>query len=70
MSQSSAVPDDFYVAPSQAARILKVNADELLRMVARGELRDVKRTPGGHRRYNLREVVALQTVRNQRATET
>jgi excisionase family DNA binding protein len=65
MSQQIAIPDDFYIVPSQAASILDVSADELVKMVERGELRDVKRTPGGHRRYNLKEVMALRIARAQ-----
>jgi DNA-binding transcriptional MerR regulator len=62
------IPPDHYIVPSEAARLLDVTIDELRKMHEQGLLEKVRFTPGGHRRYNLREV--LQARDRQEAPET
>jgi hypothetical protein len=54
------VPADFYISPSEAARLLNLSAREIHLLHVRGKLNDVITTPGNHRRYNMREVLSLQ----------
>ena len=61
MTTAFAVPADFYITPSAAARLLRISVRELDRLQSEGKLRDVIRTPGNHRRYNMREVMSLTT---------
>ncbi|MEQ9551063.1 MAG: IS607 family transposase [Coleofasciculus sp. G3-WIS-01] len=53
-----------YVTPKQAAKILGVHVSSLRRWESEGKLRAI-RTPGGQRRYDLKEV-----ERAHRATKT
>ena len=54
------VPTDFYISPSEAARLLHLSVHEIYLLQAEGRLKDVITTPGNHRRYNMREVLGLQ----------
>ena len=54
------VPEDFYISPSAAARLLGLSVREIHLLQVKGKLRDVVTTPGNHRRYNMREVLSLQ----------
>jgi DNA-binding transcriptional MerR regulator len=54
------VPADFYISPSEAARLLNLSVREIHILQVRGKLKDVITTPGNHRRYNMREVLGLQ----------
>jgi DNA-binding transcriptional MerR regulator len=55
------VPEDFYVSPSEAARLLNLSVREIHLLQVKGKLKDVITTPGNHRRYNMREVLSLQS---------
>ena len=54
------VPADFYISPSEAARLLDLSVREIHLLQVKGKLKDVVTTPGNHRRYNMREVLSLQ----------
>ena len=54
------VPEDFYISPSEAARLLSLSVREIHLLQVKGKLKDVITTPGNHRRYNMREVLSLQ----------
>ena len=60
MTDTIAVPEDFYISPSEAARLLKLSVREIHLLQVQGRLKDVITTPGNHRRYNMREVLSLQ----------
>ena len=60
MTGNATVPADFYISPSEAARLLKLSVREVHLLQAAGKLTDVITTPGNHRRYNMREVLGLQ----------
>ncbi len=55
-----AIPGDFYIIPSDAARLLGVSVRDLARFQREGQLTDVVTTPGGHRRFNMRQVAQLR----------
>ena len=61
MVDAIAVPADFYISPSEAARLLNLSAREIHLLQVKGKLKDVVTTPGNHRRYNMREVLSLQS---------
>ena len=54
------VPADFYISPSEAARLLNLSVRDIHLLQVKGKLKDVITTPGNHRRYNMREVLGLQ----------
>ena len=54
------VPADFYISPSEAARLHNVSVREHHLLQVKDKLTDVITTPGSHRRYNVREALALQ----------
>jgi DNA-binding transcriptional MerR regulator len=60
MARDLVIPADFYISPSKAARLLKLSVREVHLLQVAGKLTDVITTPGNHRRYNMREVLALQ----------
>jgi len=47
------------LAPSQVARMLEMSAREVDQLAAGGELPVAGRTPGGHRRYALSDVLVV-----------
>ncbi len=55
-----AIPADFYIWPSQAARLLKIADHKLDQLRNEGNLHQIKMTPGGKRRYNMREIIRLR----------
>ena len=61
MAHNLVVPADFYISPSEAARLLDLSVREIHLLQVKGKLKDVVTTPGNHRRYNLREVLSLQS---------
>ena len=54
------VPADFYISPSEAARLLNLSVRDIHLLQVKDKLKDVITTPGNHRRYNMREVLSLQ----------
>ena len=56
-----AIPNDFYIAPSDAARLLGVSVRDLSQFQQDGQLNDVITTPGNHRKFNLGQVAQLRT---------
>ena len=60
MIDTIVVPADFYISPSEAARLLSLSVREIHLLQVKGKLKDVITTPGNHRRYNMREVLGLQ----------
>ena len=60
MSETTVVPADFYISPSEAARLLSLSVREIHLLQVKGKLTDVITTPGNHRRYNMREVLGLR----------
>lgn len=66
MTDSMTVPADFYISPSEAARLLNLSVREIHLLQVEGKLTDVITTPGNHRRYNMREVLRLQTEDQER----
>ena len=60
MARDLVVPADFYISPSEAARLLNLSVREVHLLQVEGKLKDVITTPGNHRRYNMREVLGLQ----------
>ena len=66
MNETTAVPADFYITPSEAARLLDLSVREIHLLQVEGKLKDVITTPGNHRRYNMREVLSLQTEYQER----
>ena len=67
MFDQVAVPEDLYIVPSEAARILEVSSEDLRQMVEDGLLTNIRFTPGRHRRYNMKEVLQLKKSRRARA---
>lgn len=63
MSDQVVVPEDLYIVPSEAARMLEVSSQDLRQMVEDGLLTNVRFTPGRHRRYNMKEVLQLKKSR-------
>jgi DNA-binding transcriptional MerR regulator len=61
MAHDLVVPADFYISPSEAARLLNLSVRDIHLLQVEGKLTDVITTPGNHRRYNMREVLSLQT---------
>ena len=61
MTDAITVPEDFYISPSEAARLLNLSVREIHLLQVKGKLKDVITTPGNHRRYNMREVLSLQS---------
>ena len=61
MAHNLVVPADFYISPSEAARLLNLSVREIHLLQVKGKLKDVITTPGNHRRYNMREVLNLQS---------
>jgi DNA-binding transcriptional MerR regulator len=61
MADAITVPVDFYISPSEAARLLNLSVREVHLLQVRGKLKDVITTPGNHRRYNMREVLSLRS---------
>lgn len=59
MSDDVTVPRDFYISPSEAARLLQVTVKDVYKFQDTGKLRNIRTTPGNHRRYNLYEVLSL-----------
>jgi DNA-binding transcriptional MerR regulator len=53
------------LAPSQVAHLLHVSPQEVADLAETGALRVAARTPGGHRRYELNDVLALRNQREQ-----
>ena len=51
-------PDADYLLPAEAAAILKVHPRTVTRLARAGKI-SVQRTPGGHGRYDPREIRAL-----------
>jgi DNA-binding transcriptional MerR regulator len=66
--QTAHVPGDFYIVPAEAARLLGTTARELRALADGGTLHRVRITPGGHRRYNLREVLQVRAARREGST--
>ncbi len=66
MAHDLVVPPDFYISPSEAARLLDLSVREIHLLQVEGKLKDVITTPGNHRRYNMREVLGLQTEDQER----
>ena len=60
MADTIVVPQDFYISPSEAARLLNLSVREIHLLQVKGKLKNVITTPGNHRRYNMREVLGLQ----------
>ena len=60
MAHDLVVPADFYISPSEAARLLNLSVREIHLLQVKGKLKDVITTPGNHRLYNMREVLGLQ----------
>ena len=60
MADKTIVPADFYISPSEAARLLHLSVREIHLLQVKGKLTDMITTPGNHRRYNMREVLGLQ----------
>ena len=56
--QTPIVPSGFLIPPSKAAEILGLSVQAVRKLAEQGKL-SAARTPGGHRRYNMREVLAL-----------
>jgi excisionase family DNA binding protein len=67
MSDQVVVPEDLYIVPSEAARILEVSSQDLRQMLENGILKNIRFTPGRHRRYNMKEVLQLKESRRARA---
>lgn len=67
MSDQVVVPENLYIVPSEAARILEVSSQDLRQLVKEGMLKNIRFTPGRHRRYNMKEVLQLKTSRQARA---
>lgn len=61
MADTIVIPADFYISPSEAARLLDLSVRDIHLLRVEGKLADVITTPGNHRRYNMREVLSLQT---------
>jgi hypothetical protein len=57
------IPDDFYISPSDAARLLDVRVPDLALLQASGELTDVLVTYKNWRKFNLTEVARLRQKR-------
>ena len=68
MSDQVVVPEDLYIVPSEAARILEVSSQDLRQMVKDGILENIRFTPGRHRRYNIKEVLQLKKSRRAQPT--
>ena len=63
MEVTVTLPDDFYIAPSEAARLLDVRVTDLATFQASGDLKDVLVTYQNWRKFNLAEVAQLRRRR-------
>ena len=57
------IPDDFYISPSDAARLLDVRVPDLALLQASGEPTDVLVTYKNWRKFNLAQVARLRQKR-------
>jgi hypothetical protein len=57
------IPDDFYISPSDAARLLDVRVPDLALLQESGDLTDVIVTYKNWRKFNLAEVAHLRQKR-------
>jgi len=55
------IPEDFFIVPTEAAWLLGKPVRELIELQESGRLNKVIMTPGQHRRYNMREILALRS---------
>jgi len=60
MEVTVTIPDDFYIAPSEAARLLDVRVTDLATFQASGDLNNVLVTYQNWRKFNLVEVARLR----------
>jgi len=60
MEVTVTLPDDFYIAPSEAARLLDVRVTDLAAFQASGDLTNVLVTYQNWRKFNLAEVAQLR----------
>ncbi len=61
----SVVPQDQELTTQEAADMLNMSRQYLVRLVDRGDLRCQKKTEGGHRRLSLEDVIAYKTQQDR-----